>query len=192
MQTGSMVILILSTWLGIAIIAGATGSTAALNPPAPQFAAAILTLSVIALSRIPRIRAWIDALDVRAMVALHLTRFVGIVFLVLAARGTLPPAFGVPAGWGDIAVALTALLLIAAVHPRKPGGRGPYFVWSAVGLIDLLYVVYTAARIGTDDPASLQVMMRLPLSLLPTFLVPLLLGTHVLIIRRLVAPNPEP
>ena len=59
------------------------------------------------------------------------------------------------------------------------------------GLLDLLFVVVTAARLGMADPASMAALLRLPLSLLPTFLVPLLLASHVLlfaILGRRLAP----
>jgi hypothetical protein len=35
------------------------------------------------------------------------------------------------------------------------------------------------------DPASMQALLVLPLSLLPTFLVPLIIASHVLIFARL-------
>jgi hypothetical protein len=35
------------------------------------------------------------------------------------------------------------------------------------------------------DPDSMSALLRLPLSLLPTFLVPILIGSHVLLFWRL-------
>jgi hypothetical protein len=43
----------------------------------------------------------------------------------------------------------------------------------------------TAARLAAADPSSMRALLRLPLSLLPTFLVPLLMATHVWIFVRL-------
>ena len=42
-----------------------------------------------------------------------------------------------------------------------------------------------AARLAAADPSSMRALLRLPLSLLPTFLVPLLIATHVWIFVRL-------
>jgi hypothetical protein len=53
------------------------------------------------------------------------------------------------------------------------------------GLIDILFVVVTAARLVLADPASMSPLLRLPLSLLPTFLVPLLIASHVVFGIRL-------
>jgi hypothetical protein len=51
--------------------------------------------------------------------------------------------------------------------------------------MDLVFVVATAARIGVSDPASMSALFRLPLSLLPTFWVPVLLVSHLVLARRL-------
>ena len=58
-------------------------------------------------------------------------------------------------------------------------------IWNVVGLIDILLVVATAARLGLQDPDQMRALTVLPLSLLPTFLVPLIISTHVIIFFRL-------
>src|SRR5258705_202219 len=59
------------------------------------------------------------------------------------------------------------------------------FVWF-VGALDSAFVVATAARLGMADPNSMGPLRTLPLSLLPTFLVPLIIASHALIFWRLV------
>jgi hypothetical protein len=54
-----------------------------------------------------------------------------------------------------------------------------------LGLADILFVVATAARLALADPASMAALLRLPLSLLPTFLVPLIIASHVVLGVRL-------
>jgi hypothetical protein len=64
-----------------------------------------------------------------------------------------------------------------------------------VGLADILFVVATAARLVTADAGQMAAMMRLPLSLLPCFLVPLIIATHVIIhlrVRRALSPAATP
>jgi len=46
-------------------------------------------------------------------------------------------------------------------------------------------VVVTAARLGVADPESMAALLQLPLSLLPTFLVPLIIASHVVLGVRL-------
>jgi hypothetical protein len=127
----------------------------------------------------------VETVDLRALVLFHLTRFVGFYFLALHARGELPWAFAVPGGWGDIVVAAAALVLVLAARPDTPSGRRAYLAWNVVGLADILGVVLTAARLAFTDPVSMQALLHLPLSLLLTFVVPIIVATHVWMLRRL-------
>jgi hypothetical protein len=133
-----------------------------------------------------RFRAWLSEIDARWLVGLHLTRFVGAYFLYLYGQGQLPYTFAVPGGWGDIAVASLAAILLAAGPPRDAWRRSAYIVWNVFGLADILFVVTTAARLAAADPESMAALLRLPLSLLPTFLVPLIIASHVVLGVRLV------
>ncbi len=123
--------------------------------------------------------------DLRWLVALHVTRFVGAEFLAFYRRGELPFAFAVPGAWGDMAVAAAAILVLASGPPRTRARRFIYGAWNVLGLADLLFVVTTAARLALTNPDSMRALLRLPLSLLPTFLVPVLVASHGLIAVRL-------
>ena len=154
-------------------------------PPAaiPAFVFGLSALLVDLYFRIPPLRAWVDALDLRAIVLLHVTRFVGIYFLVLYHRGELPHDFAVNGGIGDIVVATFALPV--ALAPLDDGTRRRALViWNVAGLIDILFVAATAARLNFADPAQTHALTHLPLSLLPTFLVPLIIASHVVIFAR--------
>ncbi len=118
---------------------------------------------------------------------MHGSRFVGIYFLVLHKRGQLPYAFAVPGGWGDILVAVTAVAVAVLADPARPSGCAALLAWNVLGLADILFVVTTAGRLGSADPASMSALLRLPLSLLPTFLVPIIIATHILMLVRLLA-----
>ena len=173
-------------WLIVALAAGASGALQSLRPPAPQLLVVGLTAAlVIGGIRSPRLRAWGLRVDLRWLVALHVTRFVGAEFLAFYRRGELPFAFAVPGAWGDMAVAAAAILVLASGPPRTRARRFIYGAWNVLGLADLLFVVTTAARLALTNPDSMRALLRLPLSLLPTFLVPVLLASHGLIAVRL-------
>jgi hypothetical protein len=173
-------------WFAIALGLGASGRLQLLRPPAPQLVLAGLTALLIASGVLSgTFRSWLGSLRLRRIVALHLTRFVGAYFLVLYGRGELPYLFAVPGGWGDIAIASGALLLVLLV-PALEQHSGWLLLWNLLGLADILFVAATAARLAFADPASMSALQRLPLSLLPTFLVPLIIASHLLIFWRVL------
>src|SRR5262249_23019424 len=131
------------------------------------------------------VRRWVDGLPLQALILLHVSRFVGIYFLILHQRGQLPWAFAIPGGWGDILIAASAVL-IAGVSANTPTGRRVLLAWNTLGLRDILGVVVPAARLALAEPASMLALTILPLGLLPTFFVPLIIATHVVIFRRLM------
>lgn len=183
----SLVGLTLALWFCGALGVSVSGILTHVRPPMPQLLIAVLTIaSLIAVFRVSIFRAWADDVAIRALVAIHLTRFVGVYFLLLARQGTLAARFAVPAGYGDIFVATFALGLILIGEPSSRWRRGLYLVWNSLGLVDILLVVGNAARVGLADPPSMQPLLRLPLSLLPTFLVPVIITSHLLIFRRLL------
>ena len=119
--------------------------------------------------------------ELRWLVLLHLTRFVGFYFFFLCSRGELPFAFAGPAGWGDIIVAVLAILLLALSGARD---WRMLIIWNTIGLTDILFVVLMALRVGLEDWRSMHALREFPLSLLPLFLVPLIIVSHVLIFFR--------
>jgi hypothetical protein len=148
-------------------------------------------LLLLAYFRLATVRAWVDALDLRTLVLLHVTRFVGLYFLVLSRRGVLPSDFAVPGGIGDIIVATLALVVVFA--PLADASRERAIrIWNVIGLVDIALVVLTAVRLDLANPLQMRVMTYLPLSLLPTFLVPLLIATHIIIYTRLTRPSAKP
>lgn len=188
--SGRPYLLTLLVWLALAVALGASGQLLTLHPPVPQVVLGGLTAAVILAAVVGRsFRTWLFGLGYRQLLAFHLTRFVGVYFLVLYARGVLPYAFAVPGGWGDIAVATWALALVLLV-PRLEARPGVVGTWNAVGLVDILFVAGTATRLALANPDSMSALLRLPLSLLPTFLVPLIIATHVIVFWRLWAERP--
>jgi hypothetical protein len=172
-------------WLAVATAVGSSGVLQQVRPPGPQILIVGLTTGLIASYWCSKsFRDWLHVLDLRAIVALHLTRFVGFYFLWLYGRGELPYRFAVPGGWGDIIVATGAIVILASWWSFG-GRRLVLFIWNCYGLFDILFVVATAATEAAARPASMATLLRMPLSLLPTFVVPLIIGSHLLIFARL-------
>jgi hypothetical protein len=176
---------VLVLWFLAACAAGVTGRVAMLHPPLPQVIIALLTAALIAAGVANAgFREWLAEVNLRPIVALHVTRFVGFAFLEYAKRGLLPREFAVPAGWGDILVATVAINIVMFL-PRPASKPWLLLAWNALGLADILNVVFTAARLAMADPASMRALMQFPMSVVPTFLVPLIIASHVLVFWRL-------
>lgn len=116
------------------------------------------------------------------LVAVHTWRILGIAFIWGVSQGILPPAFGIPAGVGDILIGVTAIPF--AFFLRKGYGWSKYaiLVWSVLGIADLVNAVslglITAPELGST-------MTTFPWILIPTFGVPLALTLHVITLYRL-------
>lgn len=172
-------------WLIAALL---VGRFELLRPwPLPAVQAVLLGLTALLLLgclKLPRLRDWINGLDLRALVMFHLTRFVGFYFLLLHRRGELPYDFAVRGGWGDI-LAATLALLICVVPLGEALRRRAITIWNVIGFVDIVLVLLYAARQGLQGNPQMKLLTVLPLSLLPTFIVPIVLTTHVVIFLRL-------
>lgn len=182
-------LVVASAWLALAALAGATGTLIRLPFPGTQLIIlGLFAITLAAVTTVPALRAWVDALPTRVLIGVNGLRFVGIAFLILAAQGRLNPVFAARAGWGDIAVALVALMLFAAGDPRTRLHRGVAYVWNTVGLLDLVVAVATATAVTLRGSAPGVVpILSFPLAVVPAFFVPIFVANHVLIFRRLLA-----
>ncbi len=129
-------------------------------------------------------RKFVLSLDPRALTYLQSGRFMGIVFVILEARGALPAVFALPAGYGDMAIGATAALVAWKLGNRSH--RSSLILWQALGILDLVTAVTlgTTARLISPESASMAAMTMLPLSLIPTFFVPLYLIFHMICIAQ--------
>jgi len=182
--------LVLWPWLLAALIVGRLECLARL--PAwglPGLVAGLAALTLVGVYGFRQPRAWSAALDLKRVVVVHGVRLYGIYLLALYARGELPYAL-VPGAWSDILVAVLAVGV--ALLPLRAGLRRHLLViWNTVGVMGLLLVGIASTRVGLAQPWRLEPFYRLPLSLLPTFVLPLLLVTHVILYVRLRLEAPE-
>src|SRR5271168_1380708 len=129
-------------------------------------------------------RRFVLSLNPSVLTSLQAWRFIGFTFVLLEARSLLPAIFAWPAGYGDMAIGVTAAFV--AWKLADAGHRSLFILWQALGMLDLV----TAVSLGTTAPllgphgVSMAAMTVLPLSLIPTFLVPLFLILHVVCIAQ--------
>jgi hypothetical protein len=191
---GRRIALVLAVWLLAAALIGGSGLWPRLPAPLAGATLGLLVAAVlVAWRRSPELARWLREVDPRLLILPHLTRLVGIEFLALFQRGRLPFGFATPAGYGDILAALGALIVaVACVPVRSRLRRAVLLLWNAFGLLDLLVAIGAALRFLLTRPGDIQPLLELPLCLVPTFLVPLLIATHLVLFARFGRQTPPP
>jgi hypothetical protein len=145
-----------------------------------------IALFLVSFFRSQRFREFTLALNPRSLTMAQSLRVQGFVFLVLASYGILPRVFAWPAGWGDIFIGATAFLV--ALNWANAGHRRSFIFWQLLGIADLVNAVTLGTIAQVIDPHGIptSAMTVLPLSLIPTFFVPLFLILHVICIAQAV------
>ena len=126
------------------------------------------------------------SLSPRILTLVQSWRIEGFVFLVLAAYGILPRLFALPAGWGDITIGATAPFVALAL--AVPGRRKSFILWQILGIADLMNAVAlgTLATVLNPHGIGADAMTVLPMSLIPTFAVPVFLILHIICIAQAI------
>jgi hypothetical protein len=136
----------------------------------------------ITLSR--SFRKFAFSLNPQILTLVQSWRIFGFTFVLLEARGALPSVFAWPAGYGDMAIGMTATLV--AWRLARPLYRNSFIAWQLLGTADLVTAVglgTTASLLSPQGP-TMGPLTMLPLSLVPTFLVPLFLILHAICIAQ--------
>jgi len=169
------------SWLFVAVLIGYSGVLRSTQLPMSALGVAITLALIVAFAVRREYRDKALRAGVRPLIAVHLARFAGLYILWLYNRGLLPRDFAMAAGWGHVVVAVLAAIVLLAFRPETRTGRTAILAWNVIGVVGALFVFLSASRIAAADPLAQAGFTSLPLSLLPTFLAPLIMVTHVLI-----------
>lgn len=187
---------LVAVWLALTLTASALHlyKTGPDQPPLAFGLAALIpiVLFLVWFSWSPKFREFAFSLNPRVLTTIQSWRLAGFVFLVLAQYRILPKAFALPAGWGDITIGATASLV--ALHLATAQHRRSFILWQALGITDLVMAVALGTLAGVIDPQGVptSAMTTLPLSLIPTFAVPLFLILHLICIAQAIRwPVPQ-
>ena len=117
------------------------------------------------------------------LVAVHTWRILGIFFLWGVSLGILHPAFGIPAGVGDILIGVTAIPFAYILWKGFSWSKYALVVWSVLGITDLVNAV--SLGLITASEFGVSTMTFFPWVLVPTVGVPLALALHGITLYRL-------
>ncbi|MGH7206498.1 MAG: hypothetical protein ACREI2_09865 [Nitrospiraceae bacterium] len=189
----ALTVAILSLWFLFALSCSLLGVfDSKQRPPIPLGAAAILPVVIYAICylRSTEFRQFVLAANLRVLTLAQTWRVGGVVFLILHHQGLLPGVFALPAGWGDIAIGATAPLVAWAISSKKSFPKEIFVSWNVLGMLDLVVAV-TLGILASASPLGVlageittEVMGTFPLSLVPTFFVPLLIIFHLIALGR--------
>ncbi len=189
---------VLTVWFALAAAAGTAGIFTA--GPDQVFRPVLLSvvvpiavfLGIFAAS--PTFRSFVMSWDIRFLTMLQGWRVVGYAFLPLYAFDVLPGLFAWPAGLGDVAVGLTAPLVVLALMRRPEFVRsGRFIVWNLLGLFDFVVAAVTSTLVSGAFPAlsagpiTSAPLEHWPLILFPSFIVPLFVFMHLSVLFQVRA-----
>jgi hypothetical protein len=107
----------------------------------------------------------------------HAFRYIGLAFLVPGLlAGPLPAEFAVPAAYGDLASGMLAFGTLVLLRNNSRGAVAMAWLLNIVGTVDLFNALRHVDVVGNFGAVWF----------IPTFLVPLLLVTHLMMFARLI------
>ncbi len=180
--------LLLLVWVIGTIVLAISGLLATNDALMPALIFIPVAGFALAYRTIPTFRSTVLALDTGILVILHSWRMLGLGFVFLYAHGVLPGLFAGLAGLGDATAAAGATLIGINLLRGKEVSKQALQRWNSFGFLDFLIAVTvgTALRSSllggeiTTDPLAF-----LPLSLIPTLVVPFYMITHLIIFLQL-------
>jgi hypothetical protein len=185
---GKLLFTLLIAWFTFSLV-GSSLHLFATRPDQPPLPILLAVLTPVALFYLwykssREFRDFALSLNLQALTFAQSWRVAGFVFLVLYSYGILPGSFALPAGWGDIAIGVTAPFV--ALRLAKPGHKFGFILWQVLGILDLVVAVGSgaASRLLAPQAVPTSPMTVLPLSLIPTFAVPLMMILHVISIAQ--------
>ena len=194
-MTAAMLSVILVGWLAIAQYIGSANMYFATRDTAvPTIALGLMTPLIVAavgLWRSGGIARLVSAIPLHWIVAAQVYRVAGGIFLVLWADGRLPWQFALPAGIGDVATGLLAVVVAARLARNAAGALSEVYAWCLFGIADLVVAVAMGAMTSPGLPHLLAfeapnlLITSYPLVMIPTFAVPLALMLHGIVLWRL-------
>jgi hypothetical protein len=131
-------------------------------------------------------RGFLRARSLKRLTMAQALRFYGILALVKAHEHILPPLFAIPTGVLDIIFASTSFLVAARLVSANGQAKLGFFAWHVLGLVALAISTVTAILTSSErfglvrDGITTQPMSCFPMSLVPTFVGPMVLIFHLL------------
>ncbi|MBK7810061.1 MAG: hypothetical protein IPI50_02300 [Saprospiraceae bacterium] len=187
--------IILTVWLILQSIIGISGFYTETDPFPPRLFAIVLPpmLLILVLFNNYKGKQFLDKFDVKILTILHVVRIpVEIVLYWLFVQQTVPELMTFEGRNFDIISGLTAPIIYYFGYIKKQIPNKLILVWNFICLGLLLNIVINAAlsapfrfqQFAFDQPNI--AVLHFPFNLLPGFVVPIVLFSHLVCIRQLL------
>ena len=141
--------------------------------------------AMILMTRSQTMTAVIDATPLWWLVSFQAYRITGFLFLRLWAKGFLPGYFALPAGVGDMLTGAFAIGAGIALLQQARWARSFAYAVNIFGLLDLANAVSMGILTAANSTTGPSPLLVYPLSMVPTFGVPLAVIVHCLSLWQL-------
>jgi len=189
-----IIVLIISSWICIQSILGLTGFYTLTTGFPPRFLLLILppVLLMLFLFNTKRGNHFIDSMDIKTLTLMHIIRvFVELVLYWLFLFKKVPILMTFEGRNFDIISGLTAPIIYYYGFVKVKFGKKVIIAWNYFCLVLLLNIVFNSVL---SSPFPLQkfafeqpnvAILYFPFNLLPSLIVPIVLFSHLAVIRRL-------
>ena len=188
-------IVIAGVWFAVAAALGLSHTLANTNNALIAPVAWSVIVPIVIFTVLYNSSAWFHQFvldqDITTLTMLQFWRIIGFTFLPLTFYGVLPPLFGYPAGFGDVAMGLLAPLVVFWLI------RNPHLVTSnrlvgfhLLGLLDFVTAIGTSILASDLFPGLVAggltsaAMDVWPLNLFPSFIVPAFIMVHLTVLLK--------
>lgn len=175
----------LAIWFTVVVFLGASGFV----HKSPELLAATMIVPLLAFAiagwMLPSVQMAEQSVPLEALVLVSALRILCGTYLFEAGTG-LDGDWAVPAAISGILLGLSAVPVgLFAVPASDPPRWFALFAWNLLGTVDAVVAPIAAIVLGFTARGSMLALMQMPMFLLASFVLPLVLWTHVRIAARL-------
>lgn len=190
--------MILLGWLLLQAILGSKHFYTVTDTMPPRFILLVAPplLSILVLFITKRGRRFVDAISLKILTQLHIVRvFVELILLWLFIYRVVPREMTFEGRNFDILMGVTAPFVVYFGFMKHRLGSRTILLWNVIGIIFLLNIVVIAIlaapfpfqQLAFDQPNI--AVLYFPFVWLPCFIVPVVLFSHLVAVRRLLKSN---
>jgi hypothetical protein len=136
-------------------------------------------------SQSEKFRRFLRARNLKIITLGQVLRYYGLLAFAKSEQHILPSLFAIPTGIIDVVFATTSIFVATRLISPQGKPKNGFIVWHVLGLLGLgtsvvLAILTSSNRFGlVDQGITSQAMTQFPMSIVPTFIGPLMVVLHL-------------